>query len=424
MKMPLAGALLAGMVVLSGCSGGGGSSDGEVTLLLESWRPEDAATWTTKILPVFENEHPGIKVEFTPTKATEYDAALKTRFQGGTAGDLITCRSGALNRDNIEAGFMQPLAGLSGLSNFDDLALSYWASSDGDPYCVPVASVMAAFFYNKEIFEELNIEPPTTQAEFIDVLDAIKADGNYVPLAVGGTPGDAWVLAYMGLYNIGPNYWRGEEGRQGLIDGSKKFTDPEFVEALEALQSWTPYLPDGVASVSYSDATQLFALGKAAIFPSGSWDINAVTETSGLDVGVFGPPLANAGDQLYVQSHPDMGIGINAASKHQKEAQIFLDWVASSEFQQLYANALPGFFGMGKEAPTLENPLAQAWADLTIGAELTPRLDQDILVGGNPDFEVTLENSLQQMMTAGRTPQAVAQETQEGLEAWYPPQQK
>ncbi|MBB5633256.1 raffinose/stachyose/melibiose transport system substrate-binding protein [Cryobacterium mesophilum] len=419
---PLALALATAMIALAGCSGAG--SGDQVTLQFESWRPEDAAIWNSKIIPAFEKEHPDIKVQFSPTKATEYDAALKTRFQGGTAGDLITCRSGALNRENIKAGYLEPLKGLAGLSNFDELSQSFWASSEGDPYCVPVASVMAAFFYNKDIFKELNLQVPTTQAEFMSVLQAIKSNGKYVPLALGATPGDAWVLAFMGLYNEGPNYWHGEDGRQGLIDGTKKFTDPEFVEALDSLKSWTPYMPDGRASVTYSDATQLFALGKAAIFPSGSWDITAVTGTSGIDVGVFAPPLPQAGDQLYIQSHPDMGIGINAASKHKKQAQVFLDWVATSEFQTLYANALPGFFGMGKDAVKLDNPLAQAWSDLKTGAQLTPRLGQDILSGGNPDFEVTMENSLQLMMTTDKTAAEVADETQKGLEAWYPPQMK
>ncbi len=421
---PLALAVATVMLALAGCSGGGSGGGDQVTLQFESWRPEDAAIWNSKIIPAFEKDHSNIKIQFSPTKATEYDAALKTRFQGGTAGDLITCRSGALNRENIKAGYMEPLKGLAGLSNFDDLALSFWSSEAGDPYCVPVASVMAAFFYNKAIFKELNLEAPKTQAEFLSVMKAIKSDGKYVPLALGATPGDSWVLSFMGLYNEGPNYWHGEDGRQGLIDGTKKFTDPDFVAALTAMKTWTPYMPDGRASVTYSDATQLFALGKAAIFPSGSWDISAVTGSSGLDVGVFAPPLPKAGDQLYIQSHPDMGIGINAASKHKKEAQVFLDWVATSEFQTLYANALPGFFGMGKDPVKLDNPLAQAWSDLKTGAQLTPRIGQDILSGGNPDFETTIENSLQLMMTTDKSPEAVAEETQKGLEAWYKPQMK
>ncbi len=44
------------------------------------------------------------------------------------------------------------------------------------------------------------------------MLEKIKADGTYVPLAMGTH--DQWEAATMGYQNIGPNYWKGEEGRR------------------------------------------------------------------------------------------------------------------------------------------------------------------------------------------------------------------
>lgn len=421
--VPVAAIAITSIALLAGCSGGSGKPGAgeQVTLQFESWRPEDASVWTDTILPAFTEAHPDIKVEFAPTNATEFDAALESRFQGGTAGDVLTCRSYEINRANIKKGYLEPIEDLPGIDNFDALALDSWSSDDGKRYCVPAASVMAGFFYNKDIFKELGLKVPTTQDEFIAVLDKVKAS-KYTPLAYGAA--DSWILSYMGLDNVGPNYWHGEDGHQSLVDGSMKVTDPQFVDAFEALDTWKPYMPDGFASVTYADATQLFALGKAAIFPSGSWDINAVT-ANGLNVGVFGPPVAKAGDQRYLQDHPDMGIGINAASSHKKQAKVFLEWIASSEFQTLYANALPGFFGMGKAPVTLENPLAQEWVDLRDGAELTPRLGLDKLSGGNPDWETKVETTLVAMLTTDKmTPEQAAAEMQKSLESWYPPQKK
>lgn len=427
-RVVLTAAGLASVALLAGCAGGGsgggsggGGDDDVVTLQFESWRPEDAAVWTDTILPAFSKEHPDIQVKFAPTNATEYDAALESRFQGGTAGDLITCRSFELNRVNVRKGYLEPVGDVEGVDNFNDVALNTWASDEGEPYCIPAASVMAGFFYNKDIFEELGIEPPQTQDEFIDVLDIIDKSDKYDPIAYGGA--DSWTLSYMGLDSVGPNYWKGMEGYNGLDDGTKKVTDPEFVAAFEALDSWQPYLPDGFSSVTYADATQLFALGQAAIFPSGSWDINAVT-ANGLNVGVFGPPVANEGDQRYLQDHPDMGIGINAASGHKEEAKVFLEWVASPEFQTLYANSLPGFFGMSNETVELDNELAQEWLDLRKDAELTPRLGLDKLSAGNPNWETKVEPLLVSMLTTDdMTPEKVAAEMQTSLETWYEPQQ-
>src|SRR5690349_17778382 len=63
-----------------------------VTLTIESWRSDDLPIWQDKILPAFMKAHPDIKVVFSPTASTEYNAALNTKLQGGSAGDIITCR--------------------------------------------------------------------------------------------------------------------------------------------------------------------------------------------------------------------------------------------------------------------------------------------------------------------------------------------
>ena len=64
----------------------------DTTLIIESWRNDDLTLWQEKIIPAFEAQHSGIKVEFTPSAPTEYNAALNSKLEAGSAGDLITCR--------------------------------------------------------------------------------------------------------------------------------------------------------------------------------------------------------------------------------------------------------------------------------------------------------------------------------------------
>jgi raffinose/stachyose/melibiose transport system substrate-binding protein len=390
----------------------------DVTLTLGSWRTEDLAVWQDKILPVFMASHPGIKVEFAPTNTNEYNAAIQSQVEGGAGPDLITCRPFDVNNEWIGRGYFTKLDGLSGLENFNDTAKAAW-STGGSTYCVPVAAVLAGFYYNKDIFAELGLSVPTTQDEFIATLQKIKDSGKYTPLALGTS--ESWQLAYNGLYSIGPAYWKGEEGRLGLIDGSKKLTDPDFVAAFAAYDAWKPFLPSGYESIAYADMTQLFTLGKAAILPDGSWNINQVTST-GLNVGVFGPPVPKAGDQRYMQEMPDMGIGINAKSKNQDAAKAFLTWIAGKEFQQVYVNTAPGFFAMSNQAVTYDNALAQAFADLKKDAKLTPRLALDRLSAGTPPLDDETWRMLQVMMTSDTTPEQVTAELQKGLSSWYKPQ--
>ena len=418
---PLSALAVSGIaLVLGGCAGGsaaGGGGD-TVQLTLGSWRTEDIAMWEDEILPAFTEANPDIEVEFAATDTNDYNAAIQSQVEGGNAPDLITCRPFDVNRAWISDGYFEDLTGLEALDAFEPVALNAWTGPDDTPYCVPVASVLAGFYYNKSVFDELGLEVPETHDDFLDVLQAIKDDGTYTPLALGSA--DGWQLAYNVLYNIGPNYWKGEEGRMGLIEGTQKLTDEPFVSAFEATADLMPYLPSGYEAMTYDDMGQLFSLGQAAIIPDGSWNINQLTST-GIDVGVFGAPVPKAGDTRYQQEMPDMAIGLNADSENKDAAETFLNWIASPEFLELYVNKVPGFFAMASEPVPYDNAVAQEFADLKEGAELTPRLALDRLSAGTPPLDDEIWVALQSVYSGSETPKSVTSSLQEDLESWYVP---
>ena len=166
---------------------------------------------------------------FAPSAPTEYNAALNAKLDAGSAGDLITCRPFDASLELYNKGHLADLTDLPGMENFSDVAKSAWTTDDGKAtFCVPMASVIHGFIYNKDAFDKLGIAVPTTEAEFFAALDKIKADGTYIPMAMGTK--DQWEAATMGYQNIGPNYWKGEEGRLALIKGEQKLTDAPWVE--------------------------------------------------------------------------------------------------------------------------------------------------------------------------------------------------
>ncbi|MGO4836806.1 ABC transporter substrate-binding protein, partial [Rhizobiaceae sp. 2RAB30] len=288
---------------------------------------------------------------------TEYNAALNAKLDAGSAGDLITCRPFDASLELYKKGQLADLTSLPGMENFTDVAKSAWQTDDGKAtFCVPMASVIHGFIYNKEAFDKLGIAVPATEAEFFAALDKIKADGTYVPMAMGTK--DLWEAATMGYQNIGPNYWKGEEGRLALIKGEQKLTDPQWVEPFATLAKWKPYLGDGFEAQSYPDSQNLFTLGRAAIYPAGSWEIGVFNTQAQFKMGAFPPPVKNAGDTCYISDHNDIAIGLNPKSKNAEAAKTFLTWVASPEFATIYANALPGFFSLSSQPVKMEDPLA------------------------------------------------------------------
>jgi raffinose/stachyose/melibiose transport system substrate-binding protein len=399
---------------------GGSTASGE--LVIESWRNDDLAIWEDVIIPAFNAEFPDVKVTFAPTAPAEYNASLQAKLEGGTAGDLITCRPFDASLDLFDAGNLADITNLAGMENFSSVAQSAWITDDGSAkFCVPMASVIHGFIYNADAFAEVGVEVPTTEDEFFAVLDAIKADGTYDALALGSV--DQWESATMGFQNIGPNYWQGEEGRIGLIEGTEKFTDQQYVDTFTTLSKWSEYLPSGYEAVAYPDSQALFTLGGAAIYPAGSWEIGLFNEQAEFAMGAFLPPVKTAGDTCYISDHTDIALGMNPATENAAAAETFLTWVASADFASLYANSLPGFFSLSNHSVTMEDPLAQEFLSWRGQCESTIRNSYQILSRGEPNLENELWAASASVLNGTLTPEAATVVLQEGLEQWYPPQQ-
>lgn len=392
----------------------------EVTLTIESWRNDDLTIWEDTIIPAFEAQHPNIKVVFAPTAPAEYNGVLNTKLEGGTAGDLITCRPFDTSLGLFDQGHLASLNDLAGMDNFSDVAKSAWITDDSsDVFCVPMASVIHGFFYNADAFSELGLEEPTTRDEFFAVADAIKADGSYDAIGMGTA--DQWEAATMGFQNVGPNYWLGEEGRLGLIAGTEQYTDQQYVDTWAELASWAEYMPSGFEAIKYPDAQSLFTLGRSAIYPTGSWEISVFEDQADFEMGIFPPPVESAGDTCFISDHTDIALGMNTASENADAAKIFLEWMTTAEFAEMYSNSLPGFFTLSNHDVSLDNPLAQEFMSWRGDCEETIRNSYQILSRGEPNLENELWRVSAAVINGTLTPEEAAQEIQDGLDSWYAP---
>ncbi len=400
------------------------ASGGEVTITVESWRTDDTAVWEGTILPAFNAKYAGkIKAVYAPTNPDDYNSVLNSKLQAGQAGDVLAVRPFDLGLALYNQKFLANLSDLKGMEHFSDVARSAWITDDKSAvYAVPMGSVIHGFIYNKAIFAELGLSEPKTEKEFFEVLEAIKKDGKYTPLAIGSK--DLWEAESMGYTNFGPNYWHGEEGRQALIAGTKKFTDPEFVKPFEALSKWTPYLISSHAALTYSDAQNLFTMGKAAIYPAGSWEISVFEPMVDFEMGAFKPPLPEGESKCYICDHVDIAMGLNTASKHPAEARTFLEWMTTEEFADLYSNSVSGFFSLADYPITYKDPLASVFASWRKDCASTIRLTYQIISRGEPNTSTMLEQLSSEVVGGRMSPQDAAKKLQTGLEGWYKPQQK
>ncbi|WP_429067320.1 ABC transporter substrate-binding protein [Aeromonas bestiarum] len=389
-------------------------------LVIESWRIDDKALWEQKIIPAFEVAHPGIQMKFNGVQNVDYMPTLWASLKDGKAGDLITCRPFDDSLALFKAGHLAELTEMSGMENFPSFAQSPWQTDSGaQTFCVPMASVIHGFFYNKKIFSELGLTVPQTRDAFFAVLDKVKADGRYVPLAMSGS--ESWVSSELGFQNIGPNYWKGEDGRLALIGGQERLDNPQYVKVFEELARWRPYLGEGGESRDYAATNELFTSGKAAFYVAGSWEIAPFTGK--VDFGVMRPPVAKQGDGCFFTDHTDIGMGLNPASKNKEAAMAFLQWLTTPQFAELYTNSLPGFFSLSNHFFDVTNPAAKEMMEWRDQCDSTIRVATQILSRGTPKLGDELAEVSQAVLLGKMEPKAAADRLEQGLKGWYPAHQ-
>lgn len=392
------------------------------TVTIESWRVDDSDLWEDVLIPAFNEQHPDIEVRFSPTSPTEYDSTVNARLQGGTAGDLITCRPFDQALSLYNQGHLEDVTDLEGMDNFDPVARSAWTTDNGDAtFCMPMASVIHGFLYNTEIFDELNLKIPETEAEFFQVLETIQSESSYTPLALGTN--DQWESNQIVFTSIGPAYWGGEDGRQALLSGDAQFTDDEFVAAFEQMAKLGDYMGRGYQAQTYGDSQNLFALGRAAIYPSGSWDISYFNDQAFFEFGAFPPVTPEAGGQCVISDHTDIGMGINTNAENPEAAREFLNWMSSAEFANLFTNQVTGFFSLSNHQVEIEDPVAAKMISWREECDSTIRLNAQIMNRGTPNMEQELWVVGSQVINGNLSPEQAAERIQSGFSSWYEPQQ-
>ena len=148
-----------------------GAEAEDVTITIESWRNDDLTFGRTESSQRSKRTIRALRLMFSPSAPAEYNAVLNAKLEAGSAGDLITCRPFDTSLLLFEAGRLADLSDLGGMANFSSVAKSAWQTDDGSAsFCVPMASVIHGFIYNKDASAELGLSVPETEADFFAAL--------------------------------------------------------------------------------------------------------------------------------------------------------------------------------------------------------------------------------------------------------------
>jgi raffinose/stachyose/melibiose transport system substrate-binding protein len=387
------------------------------TLDAWSWRTEDVEAYN-ELFRAYEEANPGVDINFEAFLNTEYNTLTATSLQAGEAGDVVMTRSYGGVQGWIDGGYLVPLTpeSVPNLANYSDTALNaIRGREDGQVYGVPFAIQTLQVFYNKGIFDELGLSEPTTWDEFLALNQALL-DAGYIPLAITGR--DAWMLPIFHTI-VGAGVYGGDEFVAGILDGSRTFEDPAFVESLQAVKDLQPFMPPDVTAVSYTDTQALFVNEMAAMFPGGSWEAGYFRgQNPDLELGVFAVPAKGTNEQL-VSWFVDGSWAVTTSADDQDAALAFVNWLASPEYAQAYSNRL-----------LVLSPVAGVTPEDELLGEITEMWNENptdymLLVHfryGTPTGTDVIGSNIQNLLLGSVTPAEVAADLQAQMSSWFTPE--
>ena len=419
----ISAALVSLVLSMAACapSESGGSTDSdsdETSLKVWGWRQEDVAAYE-KIFSVYEDDHPGVTVEYVPYKADEYDTILRTGLAGKNGPDVAQLRSYGLLQPLIASKSVIPLDDeVSELDSFPDPILDgARGTEDKLAYGVPFALQTLHVIYNKALFDDNGIEPPETWDDMIQAFETLQ-DADVIPLAASVT--DTWMLPIQHEI-FGATTYGGYDYLDQMLAGEATFTDKPWVDSLERWSSTSDYWAPQYEGVSYADAQALFSSGQAAMFPGGVWELPVFKKANpDLELGIFNvpPPEDAPTSETLVPGYVDGSFGISAQSPNREEALELVRWMATPEFGELFTRELGQISAVPGVEPQ-DELLAQA-----LDAYLehsSPYVTYAYFSSGDPTAWDLAGAANSDLVLGTSSPQEAAEHIQKGVDQWFEP---
>ncbi|MCB0079915.1 MAG: extracellular solute-binding protein, partial [Caldilineaceae bacterium] len=136
----------------------------------------------------FQKEEPNISFEQRP-----FNRAPQQVMASTPAPDLMTSGAYSFLRQAAQSGLILDLSELwaeTGLNNALPTGFQQLSAYEGKQYYLPMAFAWTGIYYNRQIFADYGLEPPTTWDEFIQICQELKAYGE-IPLSISGQ--DTWM---------------------------------------------------------------------------------------------------------------------------------------------------------------------------------------------------------------------------------------
>ncbi|MFV0632455.1 ABC transporter substrate-binding protein [Demequina sp.] len=312
-------------------TGGGETAEaisGDITFLTNRTDLVEDGTFAAYV-ETFQEEYPEVNVEVEGI--TNYADDVRTRMSTPNGyGDVLMIPS-SVPADEFPT-FFEPLGTVDELS--ETYRFQAPASYDGTQYGIALGGNANGVLYNTEVFEEAGItELPTTPDEFLEALEAIKANTDAVPYYTNYK--DGWPLGGQWFANAGA-VTGNVDAQNEMAHDESPWTEGKDAYVIDSLLYdivANALSEDDPLTTNWEQSKNDFATGKIGTMVLGSWAISqfqAAATDAGADPSVVGfmafPATAEDGTQ-YATIGGDYNLAINVNSGEKEAAHAWVTFL-------------------------------------------------------------------------------------------------
>ena len=400
---------------LAACNSGGEQSanaDGKVEIdFFHRWPNEPRKSFYDEKVKEYMEQNPDVHINVDYVLNDAYKEKVRVLVSSDELPDIFTAWSDSFAKNLVSSERIMPL---NEVIQEDE----EWSSKiidsqfggftfDDTTYGVPFTVDGKAFFYNKAIFEENNIEIPKTYNEMIATLDQLQSAGYEQPLVEGLT--NTWAISHY----LGTIFERVVDPvvlEKDYNDETAEFTDKGYIQGLEIFEELTGYMGDVSTAIDHEAARNMFAAGEVPVLYMQFAEIKMVEEAGDVEFGFFDFPAVEgaAGDPTALTGAPEgWMVGKNAP----EETIDFLKFLTSEETATEFTKT-DGQLNAVEGAVTEENvnPASlEAYELITNASSTAPWFDNAV----NINVADIFMRGGQSLATGQATPEDILKEVQQ-----------
>lgn len=212
------------MLTVSGCSGGEVTKTTAASPISFSWWGNDERhVYTMEGVDLFQKMNPDIDVDYRYGVWQGYEKRTKVCMESHTEADVMQINYAWLDtysRDGSGYYDLYQLKDIIGLDNFSEEDLKF-GEVNGKLNAIPIAFNTLTIYYNKDVYDQYDLELPVTWEDYFTAAEAMREDEVY-PI---GMPKKQLVLFLIA-------YFEQTTGRNVFGEGGEFLLDEEDIACI------------------------------------------------------------------------------------------------------------------------------------------------------------------------------------------------